>query len=297
MGGAPWIDTTRQLGIESRNDDVWISVPPKSGTNWMMNIVHQLVSGGDADFVSIYDVVHWPEFVERPGQPASELHERLASVPSGQRRIFKSHSAPSDLPFIAADGGQQVKYLVVCRNPEEALVSFKVFLEMHTDAFFDLWQVPKAALTRPSFEGFYREIAEPQGMHGMWFGFLAAWWPLRHAANVRFVHFADMKADLPGCVRSVAEFLSVTPSAEHQALVEECTSFAWMKRNEAKFDTFTRCSVPPLEVGALIRKGKAGAAHEDGMTPDIAREVREFGAKILPDTAAMRWLYEGGSLP
>ena len=30
-----------------------------------------------------------------------------------------------------------MKYIVVCRNPEEALVSFKVFLEMHTDAFYD----------------------------------------------------------------------------------------------------------------------------------------------------------------
>ncbi len=60
MAGPPWIDSQRQQGIEQRDGDIWISVPAKSGTNWMMNIVHQLVSGGDGDFDSIYRVVPRP---------------------------------------------------------------------------------------------------------------------------------------------------------------------------------------------------------------------------------------------
>ena len=70
-----------------RDGDIWISVPVKSGTNWMMNIVHQLLTGGDADFDSIYGVVPWPELVERPGQPAREVLDRLAAMPAGKRRL------------------------------------------------------------------------------------------------------------------------------------------------------------------------------------------------------------------
>jgi len=59
-------------------------------------------------------------------------------------------------------------------------------------------------MTRPDFGSFYREIIDARGMQGMMFGFIAAWWPLRHEKNVRFFHFADMKRDLAGSTRKVA---------------------------------------------------------------------------------------------
>ena len=43
-----------------------MSVPAKSGTTWMMNIVHQLRTGGDPGFKDIYIEVPWLEFVEGP---------------------------------------------------------------------------------------------------------------------------------------------------------------------------------------------------------------------------------------
>jgi len=296
-GKPPWIVSDRQQGIEARDGDIWISVPAKSGTNWMMNIVHQLLTGGDDGFDSIYHVVPWPEFVERPGQPASEVHARIAAMPRDKRRAFKSHDAPPDLPFVKAGSGKDVKYIVVCRNPEEALVSFKLFLDMHTDAFYDLWQVPRAAMTRPTFDAFYREVVEPRGMGGMFFGFPAAWWALRREPNVLMLHFADMKKDLQGATRKVAAFLGIQPTEAQWATINTYASFDWMKQHESKFETVMYTPVPVLETGAMLRKGKAGAAHEDGMTPEIAASLRAFGSRILTDPAAMKWLYEGGPLP
>ena len=60
---------------------------------------------------------------------------------------------------------KDVRYILVVRNPEEALVSAKPFLEKHTDEWLEFWQVPKTALTRPDFPAFYREVLEP----GPWF--------------------------------------------------------------------------------------------------------------------------------
>ena len=297
VAGPPWINPERQHGIEARDGDIWISAPAKSGTNWMMNIVHQLLTGGDTDFESIYSVVPWPEFVERPGQPAGEIHERVAAMPAGKRRAFKSHSAPPELPFVKAGSGKHVQYIVVFRNPEEALVSFKIFLDKHTDAFYDLWQMPRAAMTRPTFEAFYREVVDPRQMQGIFFGNLAAWWPLRHEANVLLMHFADMKKDLRGSLRKVAAFLGIELGASQWSTVESYTSFAGMKQHEAKFETLVHTPVPVLETGAMLRKGKSGAAHEDGMTPEIASHLRVVGSRIATDPAAIAWLYEGGKVP
>jgi hypothetical protein len=294
MAGPPWLNPQTQQGVVARDGDIWISVPPKSGTNWMMNIVHQLLTGGDESFDSIYGVVQWPEFVERPGQPPQEKLDRIAALPTDRRRAIKSHGAPPELPFIEAGSGKDVRYVVVCRNPDEALVSFKIFLDQHTDAFYDLWKVPRAAMTRPDFGAFYREVYDPRGMQGLLFGFLAAWWPLRHEKNVRLLHFADLKRDFAGSVRKVADFLGIAPSAPEWTRINEYTSFDWMKRHEDKFDTLPHTPVRVLEHGGMMRKGKAGASREDGMTEEIAKHLYAVGSKILRDEAALRWLYHGG---
>jgi hypothetical protein len=294
MGRPPWLNPEIQKGVVARDGDVWIAVPAKSGTNWTMNIVHQLLTGGNADFDSIYGVVPWPELVERPGQDPQEVIDRIAAMPTNQRRAFKTHAGPPELPFIKAGSGKDVKYVVVGRNPEEAVVSFKVFLDQHTDAFYDLWKVPRAALTRPDFATWYREVAVGKEMVGMFFGPIAAWWPRRHEKNVLFMHFADMKRDLSGATRKVADFLGVKPSAAEWAKIDEHVSFDWMKRNESKFDTVPHMPVRLLEPGGMMRKGKVGASHEDGMTDEIAEQLRAIGSKILRDEAALAWLYGGG---
>lgn len=295
MAGAPWIDSKQQQAVVARDGDVWIACPAKSGTNWMMNVVHQLISGGDDSFESIYDVVPWPEWVWRPGAPVEDMVRRVEALAG--RRAFKSHAAPPDLPFIRAGSGKDVKYVVVARHPDEAIVSFKIFIDQHTDAFFDLWQLPRAALTRPTFEAFYREVMEPRQMQGMFHGFVAGWWPLRHEPNVMLVHYSDMKRDLPGVSRKIASFLGIEPSDAQWAKIERHTTFAWMKEHETKFESVTPCPVPPLEHGSMVRKGKLGAAHEDGMTPRISADLRAAGDAILTDPSARRWLYEGGPIP
>jgi len=284
-------------GIVARDGDVWVSVPVKSGTNWLLNVVHQLLSGADAEFESIHGVVSWPEFVERPGQVHAEKLERFEALPTDQRRVFKTHAGPGLMPFVRAGEGKDVRYVVACRNPEEALVSFRIFLEKHTHEFFEMWDASKAALM--SFESFYYDMIDAQQLQGMFFDFVATWWPLRHESNVQMFHFSDLKRDLPGAVRKIASFIGAEPDAQQWPRIDEHCSFEWMKEHQDKFDTFPveHNPVPILERGAMIRKGKLGAAHEDGMTDAISEHLRSVGARICRDPAALEWLYEGGALP
>lgn len=295
--GPPWIDPDIQQKIEWRDGDVVISVPIKSGTTWTMNIVHQLLTGGTSDFRDIYEQVPWIEFLGFPGQPHQDVVDRVSAMPADARRAFKTHSAPPRLPFRASGSDREVKYVVVLRNPEEAIVSFWPFLEMHSDIWLDLWGVPREALCRPDFSTFYSDVIDGQGMQGAFFGFLAAWWPFRNEPNVLFIHFSDMKQDHEASIRKIAEFLDTEPTDVQWTRILEYTSFPWMKQNENKFEASTVGKVPILSSGAMIRQGEAGKAMADGMTAEISRHLRDVGGRMFPDAAAVGWLYDGGKLP
>jgi hypothetical protein len=292
-GLPPWIQPDMQRHIAWRDGDIVIAVPPKSGTTWTMNIVHQLLSGGDPDFVDIYGVVPWIEFVTHPGMAVEELLERLERMPADRPRAFKTHSLPS---LFASARGTNVRYLVVMRNPEEALVSMKPFIEQHSDEWIALWGMPRAAITYADFSSFYREMMAPRGMDRALFEFLRDWWPLRERPDVLLLHYRDMTRDHERAIRCIADFLGMRPEAAQWAKILEYTSFSWMKRHGTKFDALTAAPIPPLKPGAMVRKGSTGAAREDGMTDEIAAEVRALGREICPDEQALRWFYEGGWL-
>lgn len=295
--GPPWIQPEIQHKIEWRDGDVVVSVPLKSGTTWTMNIVHQVMTGGTSDFRDIYEEVPWIEFLGFPEQPHQDVVDRVGAMPAETRRAFKTHSPPPAVPFQAAGSGKDVKYVVVFRNPEEAFVSFRPFLDKHSDEWFRLWGMPREAMCRPDFPSFYNEVIDGHGMQGAVFGFLAAWWPLRHERNVIFMHYADMKKDHEGSVRKIAGFLGEDPTEDQWANILEYTSFQWMKRNESKFEANTAGKVPILKSGAMMRQGEIGKAKADGMTDEISRHLRDVGSRICPDADAVQWLYEGGKLP
>ena len=295
--GPPWIDPEIQQKIKWRDGDVVISVPGKSGTTWTMNIAHQLLTGGTTEFRDIYEEVPWIEFLSHPGQSHQNVIDRVEAMPRSRRRAFKTHSAPPELPFLTEGVGRDVKYIVVLRNPEEALVSFRPFLEKHSDEWFDLWQMPREALCRPDFPSFYTEVIDSHGMQGMFFGFLAAWWPLRRQPNVLFIHFSDLKRDHEASIRKIAKFLGAEPSESQWPKILEYTSFRWMKEHEDKFEVSSASEVKILKAGAMIRKGEIGKARSDGMTDEISRHLRDVGSHICPDAVAVKWLYEGGALP
>jgi hypothetical protein len=291
----PWIDVTMQQEVAWRDGDVVISVPVKSGTTWMMNIVHQLRSGGDADFADVYAEVRWLEFVPSPDAARDDLLAAFEQMPHDRRRAFKSHSAPPDLPYIAAGTGPDVRYVVVMRNPDEAVASMRPFIAGHTDAWFDLWQIPKDEIVGPDLAAFVEMLASP--MTNAIFGFAASWWPLRGKDNVLFVHFNDLKREPEATVRGVADFLGFQVGADAWPEIFEFTSFPWMKAHEDKFEGRSISTVRLLDPGAMIRKGQIGASADDGVTPEMSAMIRDLGRQVLSDPQALEWCYHGGPLP
>ena len=50
------------LSFEPRSNNVFVVTPPKCGTTWMQQILHQLRSGGDMSFDDISEEVLFLEF-------------------------------------------------------------------------------------------------------------------------------------------------------------------------------------------------------------------------------------------
>lgn len=295
-GPPPWINDTMQQRIAWRDGDVVVSVPPKSGTTWTMNIVHQLRTGGDPDFADIYVEVPWLEFVPSPEASLDDLVAGFDAMAPGRRRAFKTHSAPPVIPFQAPGAGPDVRYVVVGRNPDEAVASFRPFIAAHSDAWFDLWGVPPEGIVGPDFETFFAGMGS-HALAPMIFGFLAAWWPLRDEPNVKLVHYADLKREPEETIRAIADFLGFDVPEDRWPAILEYTSFGWMKQQEAKFEMRGAAPVPVLDPGAMIRKGEVGAASEDGITPQISEAIAAIGREMVPYPEALEWCYQGGPVP
>jgi len=82
-------------GYEPTRHDVFVSTFAKSGTNWMMQIAHQVSFRGEGDYEHIHDVVCWPDMgpksTRRMSIPLDDTRVRAAS-PSHLRVIVSSRT-------------------------------------------------------------------------------------------------------------------------------------------------------------------------------------------------------------
>ena len=138
---------------------------------------------------------------------------------------------------------------------------------------------------------YWREWMDKDG-HPFWpfWENIRAWWQLRTLPNILFVHFNDLKRDMPGEMRRIAQFLHIPIDEARWADILEYCSFDWMKKNASK-------SVPLggafWDGGAevFINKGINGrwadTLSADASAKYEARAVSELG----PECA--RWLASG----
>ena len=111
--------------------------------------------------------------------------------------------------------------------------------------------------------------------------------------NLAFVHFAALKADLPGEIRRIARFLGIPiDEARWGAILEHC-SFEWMKKHATR-------SVPLggafWDAGAevFIHKGVNGRWRERLSPAESAEYERRAEAELGSECA--RWLATGEGL-
>ncbi|MCB0107216.1 MAG: sulfotransferase domain-containing protein [Caldilineaceae bacterium] len=207
------LDSTRWQHYRPRADDIIVSTSYKSGTTWTQEIVRQLIFWGqdvpERDDIGLGQLSPW---FEVRGFPLDRL---LAGVEAQQhRRSLKTHLALDGLPYFP-----QVKYIVVGRDARDVAMSLWNHYQGQKDETFGAPDNPQGQLPPP-----------PPDLHAFWQMWITrgvrawesegypfwgnlhhtqTWWNYRHLPNLLFVHYADLKHDLAGEIRRIADFLTI----------------------------------------------------------------------------------------
>ena len=279
-------DSTVWNDFKFRDDDVIIATYAKAGTTWTQQIVGQILFNGDTD-VDVPAISPWLDLRVPPA--AMKLDALEAQT---HRRFVKTH-----LPVDALVFSPRAKYLYIGRDGRDVVWSmYNHHITANAAWYAALNDTPglvgeKIEPTDLDVVSYFRQWLAKDGFPfwPFWEN-VRSWWATRELPNVKFVHFADLKRDMEGEMRGIADFLGVKVAAgKWPELVEHCT-FDYMKKHAAKS--------APLggafwEGGAetFINKGTNGRWRDlltrDDVTAYETRALEELG----PECAA--WLANG----
>jgi aryl sulfotransferase len=282
-------DSTTWNDFQFRDDDIIISTYAKSGTTWMQQIIAQMMFGGQPD-LEVAEMSPWIDL----RVPPKEV--KLAAVEAQtHRRFLKTH-----LPVDALVFSPQAKYIYIGRDGRDVVWSMYNHHANANQLWYDALNNTPGRVGPPiepppdDVGQYWRDWLDRDG-HPFWpfWENVRTWWEIRELPNVMFVHFTNLKSDMPGQMRRIAAFLDIDIDETRWEDILQYCSFDWMKKNAAK-------SVPLggafWDAGpqVFINKGVNGRWTEV-LTPEDAAEYEACVDRELGSECG-RWLATGEGL-
>jgi aryl sulfotransferase len=284
------MDSTIWNDLVFRDDDIVIGTYAKSGTTWVQQIVSQLIFKGMPG-LEVAAMSPWLDL------RVPHKSEKLPVIEAQQhRRFLKTH-----LPVDALVWSPRAKYLYIGRDGRDVVWSMHNHFLHANDMLYGLLNDtpgrigPAIARPTPDIRQYFLQWLEWDG-HPLWsfWDNIRTWWDVRGLPNMLLLHFAELKADLPGSIRRIAAFLDIEiDEARFPAILHHC-SFDYMKANAAK-------SVPLG--GALWDGGAQTFVHRgvNGRWRDTlnAADIRRYESMARERLGAecAEWLATGGLRP
>lgn len=230
--------------------DIFVCTFAKSGTNWMMQISHQIAWKGEGEYEHIHDAVSWPDAAGKRTKKTmialeNDLVKKLS--PTGMR-VIKTHLSAHYVPYNA-----KAKYLVVVRDPKEVFASSYPFiggvagpLMPSVETWLDMFLTKDWAIN----------------FGNTWAEHTASYWALKDKPNVLILSYTQLKDDPKTGIRQVAKTLGVNLTEQELEIVLEKSSFAYMKSINYKFNPMPEGTLPWSKGFEMIREGKTGNSSE-----------------------------------
>lgn len=283
-----WVCDSRLWNdFEMRDDDIVISTWSKAGTNWMQQIVGQLVFNGASGLYTSDQYSPWIEFRLNPGGPAAAAQKH--------RRFLKTHLPLDTLPY-----SPNAKYIYVGRDGRDVYWSWhNHYANFQPEVLAAINALdpgePPVPYPDPDMRVAFNAWLDTDGYPNWPFwSHVQGWFDVRNLPNVRLVHFADLKADLPGEIRKLASFLNIGfDEAKWSSILEHC-SFEYMRTKAMeKDDPLLKGGGATLKGGGatFFNKGTNGRWRDVLSASDIARYEAEATRQLMPECAD--WLATG----
>jgi aryl sulfotransferase len=280
------MDSTIWNDFRFRDDDIVIGTYAKSGTTWTQQIVGQLVFNG-AENVNVAELSPWLDLRVPPKEVKLPMVEAQT-----HRRFLKTH-----LPVDALVFSPKAKYIYIGRDGRDVIWSMYNHHAKANALFYEVLNDTPGRVGPPigrppaSIRQYYHDWLDGDGypFWSFWEN-IKTWWDVRHLPNVLLLHYSSLKADMPGEIRRIADFLSIRiDEAKWPAILEHC-SFDYMKRH-AELSAPLGGAIWEGGAGTFINKGTNGR-WRDALSPEESRRYEDMAAqKLGPDCA--RWLATG----
>ncbi|KAG2484628.1 hypothetical protein HYH03_016582 [Edaphochlamys debaryana] len=281
------MDSTTWDGFKFRDDDIIVGSWAKSGTTLTQQLIGQLISHGDPNFVS-NDESPWWDLRFLPAEAREAVEKQT------HRRFLKTHLPATALPY-----DPRVKYICCYRDGRDVAWS----MHHHHASVTDLWYQlvndtpgrvgPAMPPCNPDQRQYFLDWLRGDGQPWWpFFSHVQSWWNVRHLPNVMLVHFNALITDLPSEARRIAAFLGISvPEDKWPVILEHCSK-DWMRANPDKigsmFGAFWQGGIKDF-----IFKGTNGR-WADTLT---AEDCAEYEAKAKQELGADCATWLGGKGP
>lgn len=280
------LDSTVWNDFKFRDDDIILTTWGKTGTTWVQQIVAQLLFDGAED-VNVSDISPWFDARIPPKE------EKFAAVEAQtHRRFLKSH-----LPVDALVFSPKARYIYVARDGRDIVWSLYNHHAQANEIWYQIVNDTPGRVGPPidkptaSVLQYFRDWLEKDGypLWAFWEN-VRSWWEIRNLPNVMFLHFKQLKEDMPGQIRRIADYLEIPINESKWPTILEHCSFEYMKKHA---DRFTPGGGIFWHGGGqtFIYKGTDGRWQET-LTPEDVREYEEMALRQLGPECA-HWLATG----
>ncbi|XP_078577933.1 sulfotransferase 1B1-like [Branchiostoma floridae x Branchiostoma japonicum] len=204
--------------FQMRDDDIVIASCPKTGTNWVLEIITKILqAAGKSEATSEERAFAKLEF-HHPELPQT-THLMLEDSPSP--RVILTHLCPDLAPPGIANPEGNVKVIVVMRNPKDAAVSNYHFGLNIMRNYFYFGHILAYFLT---WDRFCNVFLSGEAVFGDFYNHVLSWWQKRHDPHFLFLKYEDMQKNLTDAVKNVAEFLEMDlDDVTIKRIAKDCT--------------------------------------------------------------------------
>jgi aryl sulfotransferase len=290
-------DSARWNGFDFRDGDIVISTPPKCGTTWTQMVCALLIFQTPDLPAPLTELSPWLDMLTRSRDAVvADLEAQT------HRRFITTHTPLDGLPFV-----DRVTYICVGRDPRDVGCSWDnhmtnldigAVLEARQAAvgLDDLAELmPDGPPARPDSEierfmmwvDNQTELNSAGGLQAL-LHHQTTFWEVRDRPNVILMRYEDLKADLGGEMRRLAERLDLTVADElWPGLVEGAT----FERMRERADQLVPGSTIAIwqDNRQFFHRGTTGQ-WKDVLSPaDVDRYEARVAELVAPDLAA--WLH------